>query len=55
MPGLKKDTSACKTFEELPIEAQNYIDRIEELLHIPIYMIAVGPKREQTILRSELI
>lgn len=48
--GWKKDISNCKRWEELPLNAQNYLKRLEELFEIPISIVSVGPKREQTIL-----
>lgn len=51
LPGWKVDISNCKTFYELPREARDYIDFIEELAGVPVSMIAVGPSREQTIMR----
>ena len=44
-----------RKFEDLPVEAQNYIKRIETLTKVPVKMIAVGPGREETILREALI
>ena len=35
MKGWKKPISGCKTFADLPAEAQDYIHKIEELLGIP--------------------
>jgi adenylosuccinate synthase len=49
MPGWNVDISACRSFDDLPQEAQNYIHRLEELAGVPVTMIAVGPEREQTI------
>jgi adenylosuccinate synthase len=51
LPGWKTDITACRTFEELPKEARDYINYIEELADVPVSMIAVGPSREQTIMR----
>jgi adenylosuccinate synthase len=51
LPGWKTDISGCRTFEELPKAAREYIDFIEELAEVPVSIIAVGPDREQTILR----
>lgn len=48
--GWKKDISNCRNWEELPLNAQNYLKRLEELFEIPISIVSVGPKREQTIL-----
>ena len=49
MPGWKQATSSASRFEDLPVEAQNYIKRIETLLGVPVSMISLGPEREQTI------
>ena len=35
MKGWKKPISSCKSFEDLPSEAQAYILKMEELLNIP--------------------
>jgi adenylosuccinate synthase len=51
LPGWKADITACRTFEELPKEARDYITYIEDLAEVPVAMIAVGPSREQTIMR----
>lgn len=49
LPGWKEDISHCRNWQELPGNARRYFQRIEELLGIPIYLISVGPSREQTI------
>ncbi len=54
MPSWKENISSCKSFEELPLEAQNYIKKIEELSGIFFAIVSVGPDREQTIIRKEL-
>lgn len=55
MPGWKEDISQVKSFEELPVNAQNYLNRISELVHCPIYLFSVGPDREQTVIMNEII
>ena len=47
--GWNSDITKCKTYEELPQNAKNYLKRLEELLGIKITIISVGPDREQTI------
>ncbi|GAU76368.1 adenylosuccinate synthase [Fusibacter sp. 3D3] len=54
LPGWQEDISECDTFEKLPVNAQNYIKRIEELVGIPAKIISVGPKRSQTIIRGDI-
>jgi len=51
LPGWKSDITHCRTFEELPKAAQDYIGFLEDLAEVPVAMIAVGPSREQTIMR----
>lgn len=45
------DISKCRSFDELPINAQKYINRIEELTNTPVKFIGVGPSREEIIVR----
>lgn len=52
LPGWKCDISGCRTFEELPAEAQDYVLRVDELAGTPVAFVSVGPEREQTIVRS---
>ncbi|MDO8880478.1 MAG: adenylosuccinate synthase [Coriobacteriia bacterium] len=51
LPGWKTEITHCRTFDELPPAAQEYITFLEDLAEVPIAMIAVGPSREQTIMR----
>ncbi len=48
LPGWTEDISKCRSFEELPENAQNYIRKIELLTQIKITIVSVGPKREET-------
>ncbi len=49
VPGWKCDISSCRTFFDLPREAKDYIDLIEQLAGVRVSIVAVGPEREQTI------
>ncbi|GAA1460204.1 adenylosuccinate synthase [Williamsia maris] len=55
MPGWWEDISECRTFEELPQNAQNYVLRLEELAGAHISCIGVGPGRDETIVRRAII
>jgi adenylosuccinate synthase len=48
-PGWRADTSGCRTWDELPREAQRYLHRIEELAGAPIRFVSVGPERPQMV------
>ncbi|MDP4126823.1 MAG: adenylosuccinate synthase [Bacillota bacterium] len=54
MPGWQEDITNVRRFEDLPKAAQNYVLRIEVLTGVPASLVAVGPGREQTIVRSEI-
>jgi adenylosuccinate synthase len=51
LPGWREDITACRDFDELPKNARDYITFIEDLAEVPVSIIAVGPSREQTIMR----
>jgi adenylosuccinate synthase len=51
MPGWRQSTVGTVRFEELPLNARRYLDRIQELAGVPIDMISTGPDRDQTIVR----
>lgn len=48
LPGWKEDIAGCKTLEELPENARNYIHRIQDLVGVKISTFSVGPDRDQT-------
>ena len=54
LPGWKTDISSLNCFDELPENAQKYIQFIEKYLGIDVYLVSVGPERTQNIIRKEL-
>ncbi|GAA1249819.1 MULTISPECIES: adenylosuccinate synthase [Janibacter] len=55
MPGWWEDISGCRTFEELPQAAQDYVLRVEELIGARVSAIGVGPARDEIIQRHPLL
>jgi adenylosuccinate synthase len=51
LSGWDVDISNCKTYEELPQKAKDYVSFILSEVNIPITRISVGPDRLQTIMR----
>ena len=49
--GWKEDISKARSFDDLPVNAQNYVKMIEDAAGIPVKWIGVGPEREATIRR----
>ena len=50
-PGWKSPTKGVTEFANLPPEARAYLLRLEEVTGAPVRIVAVGPKREETIFR----
>ena len=50
LDGWWEDISECRTFEELPVNAQRYVQALEEMSGTRVWGVGVGPGREQTIL-----
>ncbi len=54
IPGWQQDLSEIKDYDDLPENAKRYIKIIEELTGVPIAIIAVGPRRDQTIILENI-
>ncbi|MGO2300393.1 adenylosuccinate synthase [Paucilactobacillus nenjiangensis] len=50
LPGWNEDITGITDFEKLPVNAQNYLNRLTELTGIPLATISVGPDRLQTLI-----
>ena len=48
LPGWEEDITTCKTLEDLPENARNYVRRVSELVGVRISTFSVGPDRNQT-------
>lgn len=55
MPAWEEDITECRTFDDLPEKAKDYITRLEELSGARMSYIGVGPGREQTIERYPIL
>ena len=49
LPGWKCDISGVRNFYQLPREAKDYVDFLEQLAGVRVSIITVGPDRDQTI------
>ncbi len=55
MPGWSQPTRGIRAFDELPVEARNYIARLEQVTGVPAAVISTGSEREDTIIRADSI
>ncbi len=49
LPAWQEDITNAKTWEDLPENAQKFLNRVAELVGVPLVTVSVGPEREQTI------
>jgi adenylosuccinate synthase len=55
MPGWDEDISGARKFEDLPKNAQKYVEFLEKISGAPMSAIGVGQHRDATISRRDLI
>jgi adenylosuccinate synthase len=55
LPGWTEDISGCRAFADLPPNAQAYVAAVEKISGARISAIGVGPGRDQTIVRHDLV
>lgn len=48
-PGWEEDITGVRRLADLPVAAQNYVKKIQELSGVPIAIVSVGPDRDETI------
>ncbi|KAF9622642.1 hypothetical protein IFM89_032541 [Coptis chinensis] len=51
LPGWQSNISSIRNYGELPLAAWRYVERIEELVGIPIHYIGIGPGRDAIIMK----
>lgn len=50
-PGWGEDTTRAESADDLPVRARQYVNRIEELVGVPVTYVGVGPHRRQMVTR----
>ncbi|MBH8551269.1 adenylosuccinate synthase [Nostocaceae cyanobacterium CENA357] len=54
-PGWQVCTSECRTLEDLPQQALDYLKFLAELMEVPIAIVSLGASRDQTIIVEDPI
>jgi adenylosuccinate synthase len=49
LPGFDLDLTACRSADDLPQEARDYLSFIADFVGVPVRLVGVGPDREQVI------
>jgi adenylosuccinate synthase len=55
LAGWQSSTVRAASWSELPSAARGYVERIGELLNVPVGIVGIGAGREQSIIRDELL
>ena len=55
LPGWNADITGCRTFEDLPENAQRYVEFVEKQIGARVSVIGVGPGRDEVIVRHDLL
>jgi adenylosuccinate synthase len=54
LPGWRGDISGVTEYDDLPKEARDYVDFLEEQSDTPVTWVSIGPKRSQTLVRRDV-
>jgi adenylosuccinate synthase len=52
LPGWKESSAGITHYEQLPENAQRYLERLQTLVGVPINIVSTGPDREHTIIKK---
>jgi adenylosuccinate synthase len=55
VPGWKQSTEECRSLEDLPKQALDYLKFLAELTEVPIAIVSLGASRDQTIIVEDPI
>ena len=55
LPGWQQSTAHCRSLEDLPRQALDYLKFLAELIEVPIAIVSLGPSRDQTIIVEDPI
>ncbi|MEL6383303.1 MAG: adenylosuccinate synthase [Cyanobacteria bacterium J06626_18] len=55
LPGWRQPTGNCRSLDDLPAQALNYLKFLAELMEVPIAIVSLGASRDQTIIVEDPI
>ncbi|MBL8012281.1 MAG: adenylosuccinate synthetase, partial [Candidatus Omnitrophica bacterium] len=50
-PGWQASTRGIRSFQKLPVNAQKYINSLQDILKVKIKYVSIGSKRDEIIVR----
>lgn len=55
LPGWTGDLTGCRDLDALPTEARRYLDYLSETSGLRIFLVSVGPRRDETIVLEDCL
>jgi adenylosuccinate synthase len=55
VPGWRQSTAPCRSLDDLPRQALDYLKFLAELMEVPIAIVSLGASRDQTIIVEDPI
>lgn len=55
LPGWQQSTAQCRSLDDLPRQALDYLKFLAELMEVPIAIVSLGASRDQTIIVEDPI
>ena len=55
LPGWNQSTADCRSLDDLPRKALDYLKYLAELMEVPIAIVSLGASRDQTIIVEDPI
>ncbi len=52
LPGWAEDVSEVKRYGDLPANAQRFVETVEQFIDVPVTIVSVGRRRDQTLFRK---
>ena len=52
-PGWSQPLAGIRRYQDLPSQARDYLNGVSRLLNVPVWLVSVGPHREQTVLTGD--
>lgn len=53
MPGWNCDTTKCMSWNELPDQAKQYLEKISKIVGVPVTWVGTGPRRENMLINPK--
>jgi adenylosuccinate synthase len=50
LPGWQESTVGLTAYQQLPVNARRYLERMQDVVGVPVDLVSTGPDRDHTII-----